>query len=137
MKRLCSGWYKLVPSCSKPETFHGAAHFANRCAAPVEHAPPHLRCYNLQNTLRLLGLSCCDKAGFVNQAWLDARFPDVNHSWTVFTTAIVERYLPTDHDIRVELRFERFSKHTTLMDYVEQFQLVEAAMVLAKVHVSD
>eukprot|EP00961_Rhodomonas_salina_P007244 97878-Rhodomonas_salina.1 len=39
--------------------------------------------------------------------------------------------------MRVELLFKRLRQHSTLMDYVVQFQLVEAAMVLAKVSISD
>eukprot|EP00961_Rhodomonas_salina_P114829 1544999-Rhodomonas_salina.2 len=49
MKRFC--WYKLVPECLR--RFHGAAHIFVLCPAPVKHAQPHLRCYNLQKTLAL------------------------------------------------------------------------------------
>eukprot|EP00961_Rhodomonas_salina_P246496 3330651-Rhodomonas_salina.1 len=36
-------------------------------------------------------------------AWLDARFPDADPSWEAFCKALIERYLPTDHDVMVEL----------------------------------
>eukprot|EP00961_Rhodomonas_salina_P061159 821097-Rhodomonas_salina.1 len=48
--RFC--WYKLTPD------FHGTAHIYARRPAPVEHAPPHLRCYNLPKTFFL----CRDEA---------------------------------------------------------------------------
>eukprot|EP00961_Rhodomonas_salina_P226835 3066951-Rhodomonas_salina.1 len=57
MKRFC--WYKLVPD-------------GGRRPAPMEHAPPHLRCYNLQKTLLLLS----DGARFVNKVHLP---PDPTH----------------------------------------------------------
>ena len=71
------------------------------------------------------------------QTWLDARFPTGDPSWDRFTSAIIARYLPDDHDIRVELKFERIRQRSTLMDYVEQFQRIDSAMVLAKVQLSD
>eukprot|EP00961_Rhodomonas_salina_P293070 3933430-Rhodomonas_salina.14 len=64
MKTLRFRWYKLVPDVHQDS--HGVTHIGGRHPAPVEHAPPHLRCYNLQKTLLLV----CDRAGFVNTAHL-------------------------------------------------------------------
>eukprot|EP00961_Rhodomonas_salina_P198072 2672644-Rhodomonas_salina.1 len=50
----------------------GDVHICARLPSPVEHAPPHLRCYNLQKTLHLH----VDGAGFLNQVYLQ---PDPTH----------------------------------------------------------
>ena len=51
--------------------------------------------------------------------------------------AMVNRYLPPDHNIRLKLVFERTVQRTTLLEYVERFQIVDSAVQFAELVISD
>eukprot|EP00961_Rhodomonas_salina_P224526 3035440-Rhodomonas_salina.1 len=50
---------------------------------------------------------------------------------------MVMRYLPPDHNIRLQLVFERTVQRTTLLEYVERFQILDSAVQLAELVISD
>eukprot|EP00961_Rhodomonas_salina_P113234 1523600-Rhodomonas_salina.1 len=67
----------------------------------------------------------------VVQAWMDGRFPAKTYNlipWLELHTAMIDQYLPPDHEIRLQLVFERTVQCTTLLEYVERFQVLDSAV---------
>eukprot|EP00961_Rhodomonas_salina_P047644 640102-Rhodomonas_salina.1 len=61
---------------------------------------------------------------------MDGRFPVRVHStiaWPDLHSAMMDRYLPPDHEIRLQLVFERTVQQTTLLEYIERFQVLDSA----------
>ena len=78
--------------------------------------------------------------GTVVQAWMDSTFPPqkgVNIQWETLKKALISRWLPPDHEIRLELRFNRTVQRSTLLEYVERFQVLDAAITFSKLDISD
>ena len=71
------------------------------------------------------------------QAWMDATFSEHNPPWEHFAKAIVERWIPVDHDQRLELAFQRMKQRDTLLHYVEQWQILDSALTFSKVYIAD
>eukprot|EP00961_Rhodomonas_salina_P234654 3171362-Rhodomonas_salina.2 len=62
------------------------------------------------------------------QAWMDTRFPPrkgLNVLWEELREALLSRWLPDDHAVRLLLRFQRTVQRTTLLEYVERFQQLD------------
>eukprot|EP00961_Rhodomonas_salina_P170853 2303449-Rhodomonas_salina.1 len=61
---------------------------------------------------------------------MDGRFPVRVHCtipWPDLHSTMTELYLPPDHEIRLQLVFERTVQCTTLLEYVERFQVLNSA----------
>lgn len=67
------------------------------------------------------------------QAWVDATFFRQRPTWTQLEVSMKERYLPPDHSLRVQLKFEKTMQVSSLQDYVERFQVMVAALTFAEV----
>eukprot|EP00961_Rhodomonas_salina_P127530 1719813-Rhodomonas_salina.1 len=71
---------------------------------------------------------------------MDGRFPVRMHTtipWLDLHEALIERYLPPDHGIRLKLVFARTVQRTTLIEYVERFQVLDSALIFAELIISD
>jgi hypothetical protein len=72
------------------------------------------------------------------QAWMDALFhTTVSPPWDELVEELKSRYLPDDHTLRVERLFGTTVQTGSLRAYVEQFQLLEAAIILGGVELND
>ena len=72
------------------------------------------------------------------QARMDVMFPDtLSPPWDELVTELKDQYLPPDHSLRVELKFDSTTQRRGLEEYVERFQAVDAALTLAGVDMSD
>eukprot|EP00961_Rhodomonas_salina_P038555 517927-Rhodomonas_salina.1 len=58
-------------------------------------------------------------------------------SWDDLSVAMVMLYLPPDHNIRLQLVFERTVQRTALLEYVERFQILDSAVQFAELVISD
>eukprot|EP00961_Rhodomonas_salina_P264835 3579667-Rhodomonas_salina.1 len=66
---------------------------------------------------------------------MDGRFPVkmwATIPWENLSAAMVMRYLPPDHNIRLQIVFERTVQRTTLLEYVERFQILDSAVQFAE-----
>lgn len=70
------------------------------------------------------------------QAWMDACFQDPP-DWDELKEALINRYMPVDHKIQLELKFESLRESRGLEQYVETFQVADSALRLAEVSISD
>eukprot|EP00961_Rhodomonas_salina_P300703 3940031-Rhodomonas_salina.1 len=71
---------------------------------------------------------------------MDGRFPVSTTTiipWPVLHGAMVDRYLPPDHEIRLQLVFERTVQRTTLLEYMERFQILDSAVLFAGLALTD
>jgi hypothetical protein len=76
--------------------------------------------------------------GESEQAWMDAEFGDQDvPPWKDFSAALIERYVPPDHDDRLERMFSRMKQRDTLLHYIEQWQVLDSALTFSKVHISN
>eukprot|EP00961_Rhodomonas_salina_P164785 2220427-Rhodomonas_salina.1 len=50
---------------------------------------------------------------------------------------MIERYLPPDHGISLKLVFVRTVQHTTLLEYVERWQVLDSALIFAELVIAD
>lgn len=75
--------------------------------------------------------------GLTVQSWMDAAFGDRTPHWSELVTALKKRYLPVDHEDRLEQKFESVSQKSTLTEYVEQFQRLDAAMTNSDLKVRE
>eukprot|EP00961_Rhodomonas_salina_P118186 1590542-Rhodomonas_salina.1 len=50
---------------------------------------------------------------------------------------MIDWYLPPDHEIRLQLVFERTVQCTTLLEYVEQFQVLDSAVQFSELVITD
>eukprot|EP00961_Rhodomonas_salina_P204574 2760672-Rhodomonas_salina.1 len=50
---------------------------------------------------------------------------------------MIERYLPPDHGIRLKLVFVRTVQRTTLLKYVERWQVLNSALIFAELVIAD
>eukprot|EP00961_Rhodomonas_salina_P157245 2117046-Rhodomonas_salina.1 len=57
--------------------------------------------------------------------------------WDDLSVAMVILYLPPDHNVRFKLVFERTVQRTTLLEYVERFQILDSAVQFAELVMSD
>eukprot|EP00961_Rhodomonas_salina_P246075 3324869-Rhodomonas_salina.1 len=57
--------------------------------------------------------------------------------WNNLAEAMVVLYLPPDHNVRLKIVFERTVQRTTLLEYVERFQILDSAVQFAKLVMSD
>ena len=73
------------------------------------------------------------------QAWMDGQFPPQLGvvSWAELRAALIERYLPPDHEVRLKLRWEKTVQFTTLTDYVERIQVMDSALTFGGLQISD
>jgi hypothetical protein len=72
------------------------------------------------------------------QAWMDALFhTTVSPPWDELVEELKLRYLADDHCLRVELKLRATVQTGTLRAYMEQFQLMEATIILAGVDLND
>ena len=71
------------------------------------------------------------------QAWLDAQFPKDSPAWSDMTDMMKIRFMPPDHSLKVELKFEKLVQYSSLQDFLEKFQIMAAAMVLAEVKMGE
>eukprot|EP00961_Rhodomonas_salina_P017568 236339-Rhodomonas_salina.1 len=71
---------------------------------------------------------------------MDGRFPVkvwTTIPWSNLAEAMVVRYLPPDHNVRLKIVFERTVQRTTLLEYVERFQILDSAVQFAELVMSD
>jgi hypothetical protein len=69
---------------------------------------------------------------------MDAEFADDDFpSWERFEQAMVELWLPPDHDVRINLVFDRMQQRDTLQNYVESWQILDAALKFSGVHIES
>ena len=72
------------------------------------------------------------------QAYLDAKYkgtlPD---DWDKVEKTLRTRYMPFDHKVRIELRFDGLRQRSTLQAYMDEFQKVDAALSFAGVEIAD
>jgi hypothetical protein len=72
------------------------------------------------------------------QAWMDVQFPEsIAPPWDELVTELKARYLPPDHNLRLDMRLEATIQRRGLEEYVERFQTVDAALTLAGVNISN
>ena len=122
------------PKLNKPRTFRGK----------------YTEVYNVLNwlhqVLRYLMQCHCDPNDYTGyartymdetvQSWMDAEFADDDFpSWDRFEQAMVDRWLPPDHDVRINLVFDRMQQRDTLQNYVESWQILDAALKFSGVHI--
>eukprot|EP00961_Rhodomonas_salina_P169463 2283353-Rhodomonas_salina.1 len=50
---------------------------------------------------------------------------------------MIEQYLPPDHEICLQLVFERTVQRTTLLEYVERFQVLDSAVNFSELVITD
>eukprot|EP00961_Rhodomonas_salina_P261888 3539595-Rhodomonas_salina.1 len=50
---------------------------------------------------------------------------------------MIERYLPPDHGICLKLVFVRTVQCTTLLEYVERWQVLDSALIFAELVIAD
>lgn len=131
--------------------------YRNNIAKPKLKEPPTFKgeykeTYNAHNWLHQLYryLTQCnvDEAEFSGyartymgeneQAWMDAEFGDQDiPPWKDFSEALIERYVPPDHDDRLERMFKRMKQRDTLLHYIEQWQVLDSALTFSKIHISN
>lgn len=75
--------------------------------------------------------------GLTVQSWMDAAYGDTTPAWDDLVQALKKRYLPVDHEDRLEQKFESISQKSTLTEYVEQFQRLDAAMTNSDLKVRE
>eukprot|EP00961_Rhodomonas_salina_P238584 3224588-Rhodomonas_salina.1 len=71
---------------------------------------------------------------------MDGRFPAKANSvitWLDLHNAMIDRYLPPDHEIRLQLVFEKTVQRTTLLEYVERFQVLDSAVQFSELVITD
>eukprot|EP00961_Rhodomonas_salina_P233037 3148808-Rhodomonas_salina.1 len=71
---------------------------------------------------------------------MDGRFPvriTTIIQWPDLHSAMIDRYLPPDHEIRLQLVFERTVQRTTLLEYVERFQILNSAVQFSELVITD
>eukprot|EP00961_Rhodomonas_salina_P021484 288656-Rhodomonas_salina.1 len=71
---------------------------------------------------------------------MDGRFPVRIHTtiqWDDLHAAMILWYLPPDHNIHLQLVFERTVQRTTLLEYVERFQILNSAVQFAELVITD
>eukprot|EP00961_Rhodomonas_salina_P263047 3554766-Rhodomonas_salina.1 len=71
---------------------------------------------------------------------MDSRFTvrvTSNIAWADLHSAMIERYLPPDHEIRLQLVFERTVQRTTLLECVERFQVLDSAVQFSELIITD
>ena len=123
------------PKLEKPATFdgsytelynilnwlYGVERYLKQCRANELDFPGYARTY-------------MDKSV---QAWMDANFPRDLPTWETLKTKLIKRYLPTDHKIRLELLFNKTIQRSTLQDYMEQWQVLDAALTFSNMIIED
>jgi hypothetical protein len=122
------------PKLNKPRTFRGK----------------YTEVYNVLNwlhqVLRYLMQCHCDPDDYTGyartymdetvQGWMDAEFADDDFpTWDRFERAMIDRWLPPDHDVRLNLVFDRMQQRDTLQNYVESWQILDAALKFSGVHI--
>ena len=141
------------PSLGGEEGGHGPSNHAKpRLAHPTTFDGKYEEVYNVLNwlhqTYRYLSQCRCkpeDFSGYARtylsetvQAWMDAHFAhDDFPSWDQFSEAMISRWLPPDHDLRLELLFGRMRQRDTLQQYVESWQVLDSALTFSQVHMTD
>eukprot|EP00961_Rhodomonas_salina_P106924 1439801-Rhodomonas_salina.1 len=71
---------------------------------------------------------------------MDGRFPvriTTIIQWPDIHDAMIDWYLPADHEIRLQLVFERTVQRTTLLEYVERFQILDSAVQFSELVITD
>ncbi len=76
--------------------------------------------------------------GKVAQAWMDAEFGITSPVWDTLSVSMKIRFVPPDHALRVELKFEVLCQgSSSLTAYVESYQKIDAALMYAEASVSN
>lgn len=123
------------PKLQRPSTFRGdydelynilnwvyaVDRYLNQCRCSAGDFSGYARTY-LDNTV---------------QAYIDSLYSHSIPSWDELRVALIKRYLPPDHVIRVELLFGKLQQRSTLMNYVEQFQVMDAALRFSEIEISN
>lgn len=72
------------------------------------------------------------------QAWANSKFQrEQNPDWEDFKNALILRYLPPDHELRLEQIYEGIRQRSTLSQYVEAWQDLDSAMLFAQLIFKD
>ena len=71
------------------------------------------------------------------RAWYDNLYSGGDPAWDTLMRDMRDRYLPTDHRIQVQKRFEDVVQIGSLADYVEKFQITLVAVQAAEIKKSD
>ena len=71
------------------------------------------------------------------QAWMDGLYGRASPIWDDLKEDMIKRYIPLDHEDRVEKLLDDLQQRSTLTDYVEYMQKVSTALQFAKIHVSE
>jgi hypothetical protein len=128
--------YRPRPKYEKPKTFNG------------EYSP----LYNLLNWLHSMKNYCSqhkcrpeDMVGLARtymgpdvQTYLDAKYKgNLPDDWEELEETLRLRYMPLDHKVRVEIRFDSLRQRSSLQAYVDEFQKVDAAFSFAQMEIAE
>ena len=76
--------------------------------------------------------------GALEQAWMDAEFGEEDTPpWDTFYNAVVRRFVPPDHDDSMHKRFDRMRQRDTLLHYMEEWQVLSAALTFSKIRIAE
>jgi hypothetical protein len=150
LKRRSSSRFSGISSSSDADSSHARA----KLEKPSLFEGEYTELYNILNWLHTAEryLARCrvaegDYLSYVRsycsatvQAWMDGTFLGTDGSeptWKEVRAAMIERYLPVDHRIRLELVFQRTVQRTNLVEYVERFNVLDSALSFAQVRIED
>ncbi len=72
------------------------------------------------------------------QTYLNSKYKgNLQDDWDELEEALKLRYMPFDHKVRVELRFDALRQRSSLQAYVDEFQKVDAAFSFAEMVVTE
>jgi hypothetical protein len=100
---------------------HQLSRYLTQCKVPPEEYSSYARTYMSEQV----------------QAWMDAEFGSTDvPEWDHFYERVVARYVPPDHDDRLERMFARMKQRDTLLNYIEQWQVLESALTFSHVQIN-
>ncbi len=68
---------------------------------------------------------------------MDAEFGHTDvPEWNEFYNAFIARYVPPDHDDQLERMFAKMRQRDTLLNYIEQWQVLESALNFSHVQIN-
>jgi hypothetical protein len=100
---------------------HQVFRYLTQCKVPAEDYSAYARTYMSEHV----------------QSWMDAEFGHTDvPEWNDFYNAVIARYVPPDHDDRLERMFAKMRQRDTLLNYIEQWQVLESALEFSHVHIN-
>eukprot|EP00961_Rhodomonas_salina_P025488 343774-Rhodomonas_salina.4 len=132
-------------------TPHNSSHVKPKLQRPATFRGDYSGLHNILDWLysveKYLNQCKCDPwdfAGYARtymgrtvQAWMAAHWPQDDPGWDELSSAMLVRYLPPDHTIRLQLMFQWMRQRRTLQQYVDQWQVLDTALKFAKHFIED